>query len=329
MLKILDDESDIREAQQRFEEVFERFIDEKIPAKLGHLGDSFEEEVSWCKDLNIWMCSGIIPGSRYWNAFGIGKPAEGKNVSITCEINFPLRGINRRVAGAFAVASLGGVYVVHRGKIGGGRKGIGKRLFEEKYTGEWIDVKDGEVEKVVALVGELNSPRFARQVSEFVRRVDKIKSPVSSGLPQIEILGDSHEFREEFTGKKHYSVEKQIEALCDHGPVVNGLDLALEGLGLRVGNDRNRDLYVVDSVGRIKVLFEVKTDTSTSSLYSAVGQLMLYSVDLPERPRLILTIPEGVSTAVEGKLNRLGIEVLTYGWSDDEVVFEGLDSLGL
>jgi len=148
-------------------------------------------------------------------------------------------------------------------------------------------------------------------------------------LPQIGIVGDSHEFREEFTGKKRYSVEKQIKALCDHGPGVNGLDLALEGLGLRVGNDRNRDLYVVDSVGRIKVLFEVKTDTSTSSLYSAVGQLMLHSVNLPERPRLILTIPEGVSTAVEGKLNRLGIEVLTYGWSDDEVVFEGLDSLGL
>ena len=329
MLKILDDESDIREAQQRFEEVFERFIDEKIPAKLGHLGDSFEEELSWCKDLNIWMCSGIIPGSRYWNAFGIGKPAEGKNVSITCEINFPLRGINRRVAGAFAVASLGGVHVVHRGRIGGGKKGIGKSLFQDNCRNEWRDVKDGEVESTVAMVGALSSPNFARQIRGFVCEVDRIKGLVSSGSSPIVTSCDTHEFREEFSGTRRYKAAKQVEALCDHGLVVNQLASALESLGFRVGNDRNRDLYVVDSSDRIATIFEVKTDVSKSSLYSAVGQLMLYGVDLPGRLRLILTIPEGMSTALEGKLNRLGIEVLTYGWSDDEVVFEGLDSLGL
>lgn len=329
MFRILDDESSIRKAQQRFAKGFERFVDEKIPVKLGHLGGNTECEVSRSNKLKIWTYSGMVLGSRYWNAFGIEEPAKGKNVSITCEINFPLRGINRRVAGAFVADGLGAVYVVHRGKIGGGRKGIGKLLFEENYRGPWIDVKDGEVENVVALVSALNSPQFAKRVSEFVYEVNRIKSLVSSGLPQVEIPGDSPEFREEFTGKKRYSVEKQIEARCNHGPVVNGLDLALAGLGLRVENDRNRDLYVVDSVGRIKALFEVKTDISTTSLYCAVGQLMLHSVDLPERPRLILTIPERVSTALEGKLNKLGIEVLIYEWSDDKVVFAGLDSLAL
>lgn len=329
MLKVLDDQSSISEAQQRFVKGFERFIAEKIPVKLGHLGDSFEKEVSWCEDLNIWIYSEIVPGSRYWNAFGTGKPGEGENVSITCEINFPLKGINRRIAGAFVVDGLGGVYVVHRGKIGGGRKGIGKRLFEENYRGPWRDVKDGEVENVVALVGALNPPQFARQVSDFVYEVNRIKSLVSSGLAQVGIPSDSPEFQEEFTGKKRYSVEKQIEAQCDHGPVVNRLARALRSLGLKEGNDRNRDLYILDPAGRIKALFEVKTDMSTTSLYCAVGQLMLHSVDLSERPRLILTIPEKVSTALEDKLNRLGIEVLTYGWSDDEVVFARLDSLGL
>lgn len=329
MLKVLDDESSIREAQQRFKEELERFVDEKIPVTLGHRGDSFEAEVSWCSKLNIWTYSGVVPESRYWNAFGIGKPAEGKNVSITCEINFPLRGIDRLIAGAFAVDGSGSVFVVHRGKIGGGRKGIGKLLFEENYRGEWIDVKDGEVQNVVALVSALSSPRFARQVSEFVYEVDRIKSLVSSGLPQVGILGDSREFRKEFTGKKRYSIEKQIEARCDHGLVVNRLARALRSLGLKERNDRNRDLYILDSAGTVKALFEVKTDTSTSSLCSAIGQLMLYSIDLEECPRLILMIPKGVSTALEGKLNRLGVEVLTYGWSDDEVVFAGLDSLGL
>jgi len=308
--------------------VFERFTGEKIPVKLGHRGYSSKVEVSWSSELNIWIYSGIVQGSRYWNAFGIGKPEEGKNVSITCEINFPLRGIDRRVAGAFVVDSHGEVYVVHRGRIGGGRKGIGKLLFQENYRGEWTDVEDGELESAVALVGALSSPRFLRQIRQFVFEVGRIKSLVSSGSSPIEVSPLDHEFREEFTGKKRYRVGKQIEARCDHGLVVNRLASALENLGFRVGNDRNRDLYVVDSAGRMTAIFEVKTDTSTTSLHSAVGQLMLYSVGLPGHPRLILAIPEKVSKTLEGKLNELVIELLIYRWSGDEVVFAGLDSLG-
>jgi len=326
MLKVLDNESDISEAQQRFAEGFARFARERIPVKLGFRGGNFEAEVSWCADLGIWTHFMMKPDSRYRNAFGIGKPAEGKNVSITCQINFPLRGINRRVAGAFVVDSYGDIYVAHRGKIGGGRAGIGKALFEEHYRGEWTDVDDGGIENTVALVAALNSPRLARQVSEFVFEVDRIKGLVSSGVSQVGALRDDHGFQEEFTGKKRYKAEKQIEAQCDHGLVVNGLASALQNLGLKVGNDRSRDLYIVDSAGRITSIFEVKTDVSTTSLHTAVGQLMLYSVDLEKHPRLILVIPREVRRTLEAKLNKLKIELLIYRWSGGEVVFAGLDS---
>lgn len=329
MLRVLDNESSISKAQQRFVEQFNQFVDKRIPVKLGYPGGSFEDEVSWCAELDIWICSRTIAGSRYWNAFGIGRPAERKNVSITCEINFPLRGIDRRVAGAFVASSHGEVYVVHRGRIGGGRKGIGKSLFEENHIGAWIDVEDGKVENTVALIGGLHSPRFARQVSHFVSEVGRIKGLVSSGSSLTGISSDVHEFREEFTGKKRYKAEKQIEAQCDHGLIVNKLVSVLRNLGLQVGNDRNRDLYIVDSTDRITTIFEIKTDISTTSLYSAVGQLMLYSIGLAGHPRLVLTIPERVGKTLENKLNELGIALLIYGWSNDEVVFGGLDSLGL
>ena len=43
-----------------------------------------------------------IEGRRYWNGFGIKEPSEGKGLTIICEINFPIEGIRRDIAAAFA-----------------------------------------------------------------------------------------------------------------------------------------------------------------------------------------------------------------------------------
>jgi hypothetical protein len=331
MLKILDNESDIKKAQRQFLKKFEHFIDEKILVKVGHLGASYEKEVSWASKQRIWLLSETISGrgSRYWNAFGTEKPIKSSNVSIICEINFPLSGIDRRIGGAFAKNSSGEIFVVHRGKIGGGRKGIGKSLFEDNYRGGWTSVEDGEIENTVALIGALKSPRFVSQVSRFVFEVARLKSLISSRPHQIETSPDDPEFRKEFAGKKKYKTRKDIKAECDHGLVVNDLAHVLESFGFKVGNDKNRDLYVVDSHGKIKAIFEIKNDISTTSLYSAVGQLLLNSVSLIKSPRLILTIPKKVSTTLEGKLNKLGIELLIFGWRGDKAVFPRLDSLNI
>ena len=60
-------------------------------------------------------------------------------------------------------------------------------------------------------------------------------------------------------------------SFCDHGIVVKHLRRCLQEQGHSTGKDRFRDLYV-HRKGRITSLFEVKTDTSTASIYSAVGQ---------------------------------------------------------
>nr|MDO8080342.1 hypothetical protein [Candidatus Freyarchaeota archaeon] len=328
MLKILDNESDIKKAQQTFEKRFKQFIDEKISVNIGFKGGSIKKEVSWASKLGIWVLFQLL-SNRYGNAFGIGKPREGSNVPITCEINFPLSGINRTIGGAFAKDSSGNIFVIHSGKIQGGRKGIGKSLFEEKYRGERIVVDEGMVENDFALLGALNSSRFARQVSQFVYEVDRIKRLVSFSSPQIETLPKDYGFSEEFTGKKQYRIGKAIEAECDHGLIVNNLASTLESLGFNVGNDRALDLYIINTKGEITTIFEIKTDTSTSSLYSGVGQLLLNSINLAKRPRLILTIPEKLSIDCEGKLNKLRIELLKFSWSEDKAVFPGLESLRL
>ncbi len=329
MLAIIENEFEISEAQQRFAAAFQHVADERIPVKIGYLGNSFNATIMWCTKLNLWFYPDVVSGSRYWNAFGVVKPKRGENTPITCEINFPLKNVDRRVAGAFVTDGQGNIFVVHRGKIGGGREGIGKSLFQANYGSKRVAVKDGEVESTVALVGALNSPHFVKQVSWFVYEVARIKELASSGSLPTEDATDIHEFQEEFSGKKKYGIEKQVEAQCDHGLVVNRLATILGKSKHRVGNDQNRDLYIADAAGRITTLFEVKTDMATTSLYTAVGQLMLHGVALDKRLKLVLVVPRKVDETLEDRLNKLDIELLTYQWQGDEIVFPELASLGL
>jgi|SRR3972149_4525489 len=329
MLKVLNKKHDIDNAQKIFLKHFFNIVDKEINVTIGYPGGNFKSKISWLAKLGIWVCSFKRSG-RHINLFGIGEPEEGDMIPITCEINFPVSGINRRIGGAFLTDSTGDIFVAHRGKIGGGKKGIGKLLFEDQYRGRWENVEDNGFETEVALISALKSPRFVNQVRQFVFEVNRIKS--LSSIPSLQPISpvDSDEFKKEFSGKKRqYKTSKIIEAECDHGLIVNNLSSVLEELGLTVRNDKNRDLYIIDSNRKITAIFEVKTDTSTTSIYSAVGQLILNSISLTVRPRLILVIPEQVDKTIESKLKQLGIESLIFKWVNDRLIFPKLKTLNL
>jgi len=317
MLKIIDDKNSIKKAYKEFVKKFKPFIDEKIRVKVGHLGASYFLDVFWISKFNIWVY--FKKGRRgYWIPFGIGKPKEGSNVSIICEINFPLKGIDRKRGGVFVEdISSGDIFLAHRGKIGGGRKGIGKSLFENHYRGEWVSVNDGGIENKVALIGAINSMNFVKQVSEFVFEVKRIKDLVSSHdfkpLPK--------DFRKEFFGEKEYKIEKNnIHAKCDHGLIVNELADSLKKQSFNVGNDRYRDLYIIRDK-RVVAVFEIKTDTSPTSIYCAVGQLLLHNFTSP-RPMLILVVPHKIKKNLKEILSKLKIETLAYKLENDKLVFQ-------
>jgi hypothetical protein len=265
-----------------------------------------------------------IADSRYWHAFGTGKPSESSHVPITCEINFPVRGIDRRIGGAMAADRDGRIYVVHRGKIGGGKKGIGKSLFEDHYRGVWAIMEDGSVDTTVALIGELNSTRFVRQITQFVRKVDKVKDLISSRSSQMEITFDELSFREELVGMTYSDFKHAPKTECDHGLIVIDLHTALIEQGLKVGNDLIRDIFTVNRKGRITAVFQIVTDTSAAALNSGMAHLLLGNIDLPERPRLVLTVPDNVDESLEARLRKLGVDILVYEWRENNAVFPGL-----
>jgi hypothetical protein len=327
MLRIVENEPAIRRYRRQFVRSLKPLVDEKIPVKLGHPGANMKATVAWSEKLGIWFFSRKIAGGRYWHAFGVGRPEGGAGVAITCEINFPLCGIDRRTGGAFAQDREGGIYVVHRGKLGGGRKGVGKSLFENRYRGVWEIIDDGGEETAVAVIGVLGSPRFARQIAQFVRKIARIKEAAVIRSPQAELGFDESTMREELIGDRYCELERRAGAECDRGLVIRDLCDALKRKGLRARNDGERDLMAVNREGRILAVFHVRTETFLTGLRDGAAQLMLSVLDVPDRPMKVLVLPRTPDNLLQDKLKEMNISLLTFAWEGDRAVFPGLNDL--
>lgn len=322
MIQIIENLNEIEKIQNDFYEIISKKLDVKTDTSLGTQNGSYEMELHYSENNNFWY-SYNEQDNRFWNAFGIGKPQKNKNLSIVCEINFPYEGINRRIAGAFAKDEKENIYVLHRGKIGGGRKGIGKNLFMENYRGKFIEINDGNKLSTFAIIGELYSSNFINQLNTFVLEIERIKK--NSIELENDIKTDNiNEFSEEFTGIKTYLQDEIIQAECNHGLIVNSLSKILESKSYSVHNDKNRDLFLTKN-GLITHLFEVKSKTTSTNIYTAIGQL--YFHNLKEETIKIIVLPEPVSNKIITKLKELKIETLVFNIENENVSFKNINKI--
>jgi hypothetical protein len=290
----------------------------QVEISLGWQGGRARLKVHWNPELRFWSC--LSPDrfkTNYWCCFGTRNPTKHKSGGIICEVNSPKQGFDRRLAGIFLRDDSGETYLAHSGKVGGGRKGIGKSNFLKYYQGplESVLCPNGKVREYI-VIGPVNGNRLPLQVAHFVDEVKRFKSGTKNSkgrLPQSSLLTS---FTPEFSGqRKSYQTKGDIVAECDHGPVISALAKELEARNLRYGNDRLRDLFVVSNGGKMKILFEAKTDLGTSSIYSAVGQLMLHGAAGITAPNRVLVVPGTPKSKTHAALKKLGIVVLAYEWT--------------
>ena len=157
MLKVLEDQKRIMEQYKKFRARLDACRGKTITISVGNHGGSSIDNVVWFEEHDMWYS----PGSIWWNGFGVGKPK--KSAATVCQINFPEWGISRYQGGAFAEGDDGRVFIIHRGKIGGSRKGIGKKGFMKSYRGEFATVADGGRETVVIPVTSAESKSFLQE----------------------------------------------------------------------------------------------------------------------------------------------------------------------
>jgi hypothetical protein len=145
----------------------------------------------------------------------------------------------------------------------------------------------------------------------------RIKTQNTEINPQVQMPSS---FRDEFSGKKVYEIGR-VEADCNRGLVVGKLGGVLLEMGITAFNKNPIDLYVADANQEITTLFEVKTDVTSTSCYSAIGQLFFYSAKLANVPRLVAVFPDSLDKESREVLNAIGIGSLTYSWVENKPDF--------
>ena len=322
MIKIIEDKSKILTLHKKFQRQLSVHLNQDIDCWVGYPSGSFEDTVKYSPELDIWI-STQIHDTKFWNGFGVGQPIENKNNSLNGEINYPINGISRRIAGAFGIEDNGTVLVLHRGKIGGGTKGIGKHFFTDNFRGDFVEAIDGNRESRFCVVGELESSYFPEQVANFIKEIHRVKKLIK--FPETENFNflNDYSFIKEHSGTSNPDSNGKKTIERTHGIIVNALAEKLKSLGYKVANDRNRDLFTFEQ-SIIKNLFEIKTNCSTQSLYTALGQLLIYSIPIPNDVKLYMVLPTELKKEVSKRLMKLGIKIIYFDWKDESPTFKNL-----
>lgn len=186
MLQIITDETEIAECQEKLEALLDKHLTLKGEYTIGFPSGSWVCDVAY--NSNVWFTNHKIENTtspRFWNGFGLSNELnENKSNNIVVEINIPSDGINRRVSGFFARNNeTREILLMHRGKIGGGRKGIGKNAFLAWYQPvmQQVNSADGKIEEALAITS-LKSKKFISGLTLFIEKVSQFKVLATTGI---------------------------------------------------------------------------------------------------------------------------------------------------
>lgn len=263
--------------------------------------------------------------SHYWCGYGLQDPTENKKLEFTVQINPPRLPSSRRTGGSFFKDEGGRVCLCHNGILTKGHASLGKDRFIAEYDGDLGEAEwpDGRTSTFV-LVARIDENELLKKIAQFVNDVQRFKRfrSVSETAPRD--LQKALSTPELAGSKQPYRVKHKVAPVNLHGFVFRALKTALGSYG-DVSRTALIDLFLTKR-GRATHLFEIKTDTTRSSVYAGVGQLMFHGA-IGGRVNRVLVLPGEPSRDTKERLQRLGITVLQYAWRGQEPTFLNLRDL--
>ena len=181
IMKAVTTQPETRNCQQRLEDALTEGLNQESDIKISYRSGG-NRIYTVNHNGRIWFCSEELK-NRFWNAFGLDPDEDAQN-NIAVEINPPLDGINLRIgAGIFAFDQDNSLFLLHSGRIGGGREGIGPRAFREWYHSlapmRDVEIGEGKVKKGI-LVGNISDEvNFLGDLETFTRNVWVFKQLVT------------------------------------------------------------------------------------------------------------------------------------------------------
>jgi len=281
-----------------------------------------------------WLTNGNVDQRQttktYWNAIGIYQPKG--NLNITVEANIPIADNKQVFAGYFAKDERGMLYLMHSGKVGGGRKGIGKSTFLTWSKDRLISVIDGNGNAREGLIiGPVKKGIIGNRIERFAEKVANYKADMMSGYFTAEQRRKiKRDYKREFSGQKSGERNSYFDYVSRHGDIVHALKEWREDAAknkISIANDIFIDLGVT-SGNSLTEIYEVKTNDGRQAIYTAIGQLLVHSSQSPKEPKRFLVIPSArtksrLSGDLRTTIDKLNITVIRYKISKNKVTILG------
>ena len=334
MLSLLVEPDEIADAQEALQDI----MSDEFPGRQARNitfrpGGLAEQEIWTLRD--YWYRPGLLEGPRattprFLNWFGVLTPGA---LNITVEVNVALDAETGRAQGFFARDDIAGaLYLMHSGNVGGGRRGVGGRAFRAWYGKRRVPVFDPDERVrfgfVVVPLGASDPTRPARR---YVDSIEAFKQAVTEGKidpddPDFRRrMQEFDDFYKEPRGRRRGHRPGEIDYYSRHGEVVDALHEWRKEQPLtrrqRIVKNVFIDMGVEDGANNLVEVYEVKTSSERSDVYTAMGQLMVHGSDECEK-YLVLPrgrdLPNDLADALERhrvellrfRLNRRGAKIL-------------------
>jgi hypothetical protein len=274
-----------------------------VPARNVRLmwrGGELRTTIHWVRDDAFWWAVESRPRS---DALLLGHAPDppSRRERITCEINLPRAGTDRRIAGIIASDEHDALYLAHSGRL----SKAGFRQFLS--TGVWRELRWPDGKKTEALViAPLDSPRLTRLLGHFVESVGRFKAGEPPATPPTLCAA--------------LSVQASAWAACDRSLLDLSLHEELFKRGLFGGAV---DLFSLRGE-RPRPLFALIDDPQPEALAIAVGQLTLASARHGATVRPILIAPVELDER-DRSLDKLPFTCVRYHWRGARAIFDTLD----
>jgi len=323
------------------------------PFRIGYPNGSFDSRVRF-RELRpgkkLWLYSGLSEKSGdYITLVGRYVPDQRGPLLIDIQFNFPKGRFSREKGGAFVKDSSGRAYLAHRGIVTRGKSRIQKAELLRQLNWRKPVVADSAVRPFqvkLLLVGALDDDQLINRVARFAGAMrdaatlaalvptdDQPSGPqvinVQDGVPSTSSPMDLmlSAYRDEFDGTRVVNRQGQVVMDWSHGRVVKALHQALSGSG-DIWNCKAADLIVRN---RMYIdLYEVKSSSSSQSVYTAIGQLLFHGAYLEGEfasytVRKFLVLPGSAKhQARQDRCKELGFNLVTFSATAKGFKFAGL-----
>jgi hypothetical protein len=275
-----------------------------VPARgvrLTWRGGELRTTIHWVRDDEFWWA---VEPRHQRDALVLGHAPDPptRRESITCEINLPRAGADRKVAGIIAADEGGTPFLAHSGRLS--KSGFREFLADGVWrTVQWPDGEETEA----LIIAPLDSPRLTRLLGRFVDSVRRFKEGELPPLQPTLCVGSS--------------AQVPAGAACDRSLVDSALHEELSKRGLFGGA---ADLFSLRGE-RPQPLFALVADGRPEELAMAVGSLSLASARGGADVRPILIAPATLDERDGAALDSLPFACVRFSWRGARAIFDGLD----